>query len=118
LIVRSLFVKIICICYCGNGKGYKDGIDERALPYYEKFIEGFKIEEIKEYIKLFSDNEFVFDLDTPKAGPRMKKLANSLRGKTKDVLINKALYIISNFSKSKLSKISLDSSYQEAIKYI
>ncbi|MEH2370830.1 hypothetical protein [Nostoc sp.] len=116
--VRNLFVKIICICYCGNGKGYKDGIDDRALPYYEQFIEGFKIEEIKEYIKLFSDNEFVFDLDTPKADLRMKKLAKSLRDKTTDVLINKALYIISNFPKSKLPKISLDSSYQEAIKYI
>ncbi|MEH2461126.1 hypothetical protein [Nostoc sp.] len=116
--VRSLFVKIICICYCGNSKGYKNGIDEKALPYYEKFIEGFKIEEIKEYIKLFSDNEFVFDLDTPKADPRMRELANSLRDKTTDVHINKALYIISSFPKSKLPKISLDSSYQEAIKYI
>ncbi|MHC5855188.1 hypothetical protein [Nostoc sp.] len=116
--VRKIFVKNICICYCGNGKGYKEGIDEKALPYYESFIALFKIEEIKEYIKLFNDSEFLYDLDTPKADKRMRQLANSLRDKTTNVHINKGLYIISTFPKLVLHKIHLDSTYQEAIKYI
>ena len=35
------FIKIISICYVGNGKGYKDGVDEIAVSYYEKFIRKF-----------------------------------------------------------------------------
>lgn len=116
--VRRLFVKVVCICYCGNGKGYKQGVDERALPFYKDFIESFTIEEVKEYLKLFNDNEFVYDLDTVTADARMRSLANKLREKTTNVHINKALYIICNFSKKNLNKIHSDTSYKEAIKYI
>ncbi|MBD2472404.1 hypothetical protein [Nostoc sp. FACHB-145] len=116
--VRKLFVKVICICYCGNGKGYKRGVDERAISYYENFINSFTIEEVKEYLMLFSDNEFVYDLDTPKADERMRELANNLRSKTTNVHINKALHRITTVPRLTLTKITSDSCYKEAIKYI
>ncbi len=116
--VKTLFVKVICMCYCGNGKGYKNGVDERALYYYEKFIDMFTIEEIKVFLQLFNDNEFVLHLDMPKAEQRMRELAKQLRSKTTDVLVKKALYIISAFAGKSLHKIASDSSYKEAIKHI
>jgi hypothetical protein len=116
--VRKLFVKVICICYCGNGKGFKRGVDERAIDFYEKFIESFTIEEVKEFLNLFNDNEFVSDLDTLMADKRMKELANSFREKTTNVHINKALYIVSNFPKQILHKIQNNSEYKEAMKYV
>ncbi|HEY9694146.1 MAG TPA: hypothetical protein V6D15_18235 [Oculatellaceae cyanobacterium] len=116
--VLKLFVKVISICYCGNGKGYKKGIDENALPYYQKFIDNFTVEEVKQYLKLFNDNEFVSDLDTTKADERMRELAKQLKNKTTNVHINNALNIIINFPRQKLDKVANDSSYKEALKYI
>jgi len=116
--VRKLFVKVVCICYCGNGKGHKRGIDENALPYYKKFIESFTVEEIKEFLRLFSDNEFVYDLDTPKSDGRMRQLAQDLKTKTNNVHINKALELIINFPKHILPKLTNDSSYKTALRFI
>lgn len=116
--VRKLFVKVVCICYCGNGKGYKRGIDENALPYYKSFIESFTVDEIKEFLNLFSDNEFVYDLDTTKADGRMRELATELKAKTTNVHINKALDVIIHFPKQLLPKLANDSSYKAAFKYV
>lgn len=116
--VRKLFVKVVCICYCGNGKGFKRGIDENALLHYNKFIESFTIDEIKEFLKLFNDNEFTYDLDMPKADERMRNLATDLKKKTTNVHINKALDIIISFPNQRLSKVATASSYETAIKYI
>lgn len=116
--VRKTFVKVICICYCGNGKGYREGVDENALPFYQKYIEMFKIEEIKEYFRLFDDNEFVNDLDTPTADKRMRKLAKLLKSKTTDVHINKLLDLIVDFPERALYKISSDQRFKDIIKFV
>lgn len=116
--IRKMFVKVICICYCGNGKGYREGVDERALPYYNKYIEIFKIEEIQEYLRLFNDYEFVSDMHTTKADKRMRKLASSLKSKTKGVHINKLLDLIINFPDCSLYKISSDQRFKDIIRFI
>lgn len=115
---RKLFVKVICICYCGNGKGYKRGVDENALPYYEKFIESFTVEEVKEYLHLFSDSEFTYDLEQSKADERMRQLANKLKLKTTNVHINKALDLIIKFPRNTLHRICTSSSFKDVLKYI
>ncbi len=113
-----MFVKVISICYCGNGKGYKEGVDERALPYYKKYIEMFELEEIREFLNLFNDHEFVTDLHTNKADSRMRKLAKILKQKSKDIHVNRALDFIINFPVRKLSSISSDHRFKDIIKYI
>lgn len=60
---RKLFVKVIVVCFAGNGQGYREGVDESAVVYYQKFIDNFEVKEIKEFLKLFSDTEFVRDFD-------------------------------------------------------
>ena len=116
--VRKMFVKVISICYCGNGKGYREGVDERALPYYKKYIDLFQVEEIREFIKLFSDNEFTTDLHTTKADKRMRKLAKILKEKSKNVYINRALELIISFPERQLSNISSDNRFKEVLKYV
>lgn len=116
--IRKFFVKIISICYCGNGKGYRSGVDENALPYYKKFIDTFGIEEIKEFLKLFEDNEFVIDLHTRKADLRMRELAKLLKSKTADVHIIRALDLIINFPPKTLNRLYLDRRFKDLIKYV
>ena len=116
--VRKLFVKVVCICYCGNGKGYKNGVDENALLYYKNFIENFTVDDIKEFLNLFSDNEFVSDLGTEKADKRMRNLAAKIKTKTTNVHINKCLDVITGFPNCRLNKIASDSTYNAALKYV
>lgn len=116
--VRKLFVKVVCICYCGNGKGFKNGVDENALPYYKKFIENFTVNEIKEFLNLFGDNEFVSDLNTDKADKRMRTLAAKIKTKTTNVHINKCLDVVIGFPNHILPKLASDSSYKAYLKYV
>ncbi|MGE6619478.1 hypothetical protein [Bacillus mycoides] len=115
---RKLFVKVITICFVGNGKGYREGIDEGALPYYQRFIGMFSMREIVEFLYLFEDNEFVTDFDVDKPDKRIRQLAQYFKTRPIDVHINKALDFIISFPHHKISKIWSDSRYQEALKYV
>ena len=85
------WVKTIVICYCGNGMGYREGVDEGALPYYEYFIKQFDNKTIIEMLNLMSDPVFYMDLDTKKANKRFRALCKKLADNTSNVLIADAL---------------------------
>jgi len=115
---RRLFVKIIVVCIVGNGKGYKQGVDEKALPYYKKFIEMFTVKEIIEFIKLFEDKEFVGDFDKSIPDTRLRKLIGFFKTKTGDAHINLALDFMSKFPTRRLDKVSSDSGFKDILKHI
>lgn len=116
--VRKLFVKVIVICYVGNGEGYREGVDEQALVYYSKFIDNFEIKEIKEFFKLFTDPEFVSDFHKSVPDRRLRSLIPKFKTKTTDAHINAVLDFMSDFPSKKLDKIAADHRYQELIKHI
>jgi len=116
--IRKLFVKVIVICYVGNGKGYKQGVDERAAKYYNEFIENFTITEIKEFLHLFKDAEFVTDFDYSKPDTRLRNLVKFFKTKTKDIFINRILDLILSYPLKKLQSLEGDKRYQEAIKFV
>lgn len=116
--VRKLFVKVICLCIVGNGKGYKDGVNERALPFYRDFIEGFAIAEVKDFISVFSDPEFVTDLNYTKPDERIRKLATFFKTKTKDTHINHILDLIIDFPSRSLQNFASKAKHKEGIKFI
>lgn len=115
---RKLFVKVICICYAGNGKGHKDGVDERAVQYYIKFIKLFKVNETVDFLRLFSDSEFVTDLNKTNPDQRIRNVAKRLKKSTSDVHINKALDIIIDFPKKGLENVPNESKYRRAMKFV
>lgn len=111
------FVKIISICFMGNGFGYDKGVDNRALPYYNTFInERFHEEEIKIFIKLFEDHEFVGDLHKQKAAQRAKRLAERLITKTENAFLIRALNVIIDCSRTEKVADTVD--YKEAVRNI
>lgn len=115
---RKLFVKVIVVCYVGNGLGYREGVDEQALTYYKRFVDNFETKEIKEFLKLFSDPEFVGDFHKGVPDRRLRSLIPKFKMKTTDVHINALLDFITGFPSGKLDKISSDHRYQELIKHI
>lgn len=84
----NLWVKVIRICYAGNGKGYRDGIDESAAVFYDKYISNFKETEIIEFLFLFSDLEFTTDLDKTIPAQRMRQIAERLKDVSENTFIN------------------------------
>jgi hypothetical protein len=116
--IRKLFVKVVTICYVGNGRGYRDGVDDRAVEFYKIFIENFTLAEVKEFILLFNDPEFVTDFNYSTPDKRLRNLANFLKSKTKDVHINKVLDRIISFPYGSLQSVASESSYKEALKFI
>ena len=107
--VRNDFVKTICLCYAGNGNGYKEGVDEDAVILYEKMIDKFTNSEIKTFILLFRDTEFVIDFGKTKVEKRVKNLCEILKEKTSNKDLLEGLEIIKNSSYVK--NISLQSDY-------
>ncbi len=116
--IRKLFVKVIVICYVGNGKGYRQGIDESAAVYYNQFIEGFTVSEIKEFLSLFKDAEFVTDFDYPQPDGRLRNITKFFKSKTKDIYINRVLDLILEYPARKLQSLADDKRYKEAMQYV
>lgn len=116
--IRKLFVKVICMCWVGNGKGFKRGVDEHALTYYAKFAEAFTLPEIKDFLHLFTDVEFVTDFDYTMSSERLRKLATFFKSKTKDVHINTILTLIETAPRGSFHSLSSDKKYKDAMKFI
>jgi hypothetical protein len=112
---RSLWVKVISICYVGNGAGYKEGVDEGALPYYTKYIDNFSDEEIVDFIRLFGDPEFSSALDRRKADRRVRELAARLKAKSKNLQIQRGLDSIMRAPELTLYGLSNTASFKRVL---
>lgn len=115
---RKFFVRVICQCWIGNGKGYREGVDERAVVHYADFIRMFGIEEIKDFLELLADPEFVTDFDVPTPDKRVRKLAEHFKKVTSDIHINRVLDLVISYPKKSIGKITSDSRFKEIAKNI
>ena len=115
---KKLLVKTICLCYAGNGNGYYEGVDESAVVIYERLIEKFSNEEIKNLILLFSDSEFTVEFYKSKPDRRIRDLCQNLINKTNNDDLKSGLQLIINHPKYNLGKLYLTSDYQNLISKI
>jgi hypothetical protein len=91
---QSMWVKVISICYVGNGHGYRQGVDEQALPYYKRYVNNFTEGDAVEFIKIFLDPEFTSPLDRPTPDKRARDLATILKAKHTNVHLQQALDLV------------------------
>lgn len=115
---RKLLVKTICLCYAGNGNGYHEGVDENAVVIYERIIEKFNNEEIKNLILLFSDSEFTVEFYKSKPDRRIRNLCQNLISKTTNEDLKTGLQIIINHQKNNLGNLYLSSEYKSLVSKI
>ena len=78
----------------------------------------FGVNEVKEFVFLFNDAEFISDFWLSKPDKRLRQLANFFKSKTKDVQINKVLDLIINFPHRALHNLASDGRYKEAVKFV
>ena len=114
----SSWVKVISICYVGNGKGYWEGVDKAAERYYKDFIKQFSETAIIEFIKLFQDVEFTSTLHLLKPDERVRAEAEILLDRIKNVHINRVLQLIINFPKRTLDRVASVSEFKRELSVI
>jgi len=115
---RSMWVKVLSICFVGNGHGYREGVDESALPYYQKHIANFTESEIVDFIKLFGDPEFTSPLARSKPDQRVRQLANILMSKTTNTHMQKSLSLIVSAPVSTAHKLHTTSAFKSSLEYL
>ncbi len=115
---RAMWVKVISICFVGNGYGYREGVDESALQYYRKHIDNFTEAEIVEFIKLFGDPEFTSPLARSKPDKRVRQQAELLKDKTSNVHIVKSLELITNTPTLTTHKIHGATAFKNSLEYL
>lgn len=91
---RAMWVKIISICYVGNGYGYRQGVDEQALPYYQNYVNNFTEADSIEFVKLFLEPEFTSPLSRSMPDKRVRDLATFLKSKHTNIHLQRALDLI------------------------
>lgn len=72
--VLSDWVKTIVVCYSGNGLGYREGVDEGALPYYKEFIKNFDNKALVCLLNMMDDPTLLMDLNMSKTNKRFRTL--------------------------------------------
>jgi len=115
---RLLWVKLISTCFIGNGLGYREGVDESAIPYYNKYISNFTEAEITEFLYLFADPEFIAPVSQTKCDQRVRLLARELLGKSQSVHIQRALNLIINAPDRTVHKIAHTSDFKQTLQNI
>lgn len=115
---KKLWVKVNILGYVGNGMGYRDGVDEMALPYYTQNIELFTDEEIAEAARLFTDMEFYTSLSRSKAESRARQLLDKLNNQTSNLEIKKVLGIAIAHPSGSLSSLHTSPNYKRALEKI
>lgn len=108
------WVKVITICHCGNGLGYREGVDEEADIYYKEYIDNFKDREIKVLLHLLDDKDLLYDMDMEKTKKRFKRMCNRLNKKTTNIFLKNALNFINNFT-GPIDKIVTIKEYKEIL---
>lgn len=111
---RPMWVKVIVICYVGNGHGFRQGTDEAAVSYYEKYIGLFGEAEVAEFLHLFGDMEFISVLDRQTPDRRVRELARMLKTRTSNIHQQRVLDEVIAFSVT-LDKIAGVDSYRKLL---
>lgn len=115
---RAMWVKVISICFIGNGQGYREGVDESALTYYKKYINNFTESEIVEFIRLFGDPEFISPLARTKPDNRVRQMANVLKSSSNNIHILKSLDLIIITPPLTTSKIHGVTAFKNSLEYL
>ena len=115
---RSHWVKVICICVVGNGLGYREGVDERAMQFYNHYLTLFTEAEIIDFLHLFNDPEFTSAFHLNKPDARLRKLAAYLGSKTTHVHIQKGLDLVINGPQNKLDRIAPTTEFKNVLQQL
>jgi hypothetical protein len=110
--VSGKYVKVLTMCYMGNGYGVSSG----AEPIYSNLINRWQDNQISQFIRLTCDPEIASRLQFTPCQNRYHKLASELVNQATHPNVKQALEFITYFPIEKLNKIGYDSRFQDTLK--
>lgn len=102
-------------CWVGNGIGYRQGVDEKALPYYQANIDLFGEREIVEMLNLLSTEEFTVAFNTTKGDARLRQLTTQLRPRAQNVFVQQGLDLILAAPPGTLRQLALTAAFKQVL---
>jgi len=112
--VLGKYVKILTMCYVGNGYGVSSG----AESIYSNLINRWQDSQISQFIRLTRDSEIASRLQFSSCQTRYQKLASRLVDQATHPNVKLALEFIKDFPTEKLDRIGNDSRFQTALKTV
>jgi hypothetical protein len=112
--VLADLVKTVVVCYSGNGLGYREGVDEGALPYYKDFIKNFDNKALVCLLNMMDDSTLLMDLNMSKANRRFRNLCSALAQHCKNAFISDALNYVATCSES-LSNVYKTTAFKDLV---
>ncbi|CAI1227213.1 hypothetical protein [Serratia fonticola] len=107
--VRKDYVKTIVMCKLGNGHG----VSSSAIGYYDQMISKFGDSELKEFVKLVLDNEFVSRVSLSRCAEQYKNLAITFT--TANQIIIQALNQITGATVQQIPNLGRTTAYQRLV---
>jgi hypothetical protein len=108
--VRARYVRVLTMCRIGNGHG----VSNSAKKYYDMLIDRFHDREIAAFVKLLAHPDVISRLQFSLCAKNFIVLANLLRSKTANALLQNALRVITEAKPSDLPRLRS----KPAIKYV
>lgn len=115
---RTQWVKVISICYIGNGLGYRQGVDEAAVHYYKEYINRYTESETVEFLHMFKDTEFNSILSRTKTDERARRLSNILKDKNSNIHIQRVLTLIIDAPQRTLHNVANTTEFKRALEFV
>ena len=109
--VRFNYTKTICLCMIGNGYG----VSNEAYTVYEELFNKFTDDEIKEFLRLFSDSDFNSRMQFGNCKSNYRRLIASLVQRTTDESIKRLIEHILGRTDAQLPRLGKATEYQRLL---
>ncbi|KEZ51346.1 hypothetical protein [Metabacillus indicus] len=108
LIVIDKYVKVLTMCYIGNGYGVSDS----ASIYYDDLINRFTEPQIREFVKLINDSDVKSRLQFSRCSTRFNNLIEQFLPRVADVKLQQVLTYLFKTPNNNLQNLKNDTEYK------
>lgn len=109
--VISKYVKVLTMCFIGNGYGVSNG----AYDYYNNLLNRFTEPHIKEFVLLLNDSDVRSRLQFNSCSSRFKTLVEEFEPRVMDIKLKQILEYLKNTSNNIYQKLEKDTKFKQLI---
>lgn len=109
--VINKYVKVLTMCFMGNGYGVSDA----AYDYYKDLLSRFTEPHIREFVQLLNDSDVRSRLQFSSCSNRFKILVEQFEPRVTDINLKQALEYLKNTSNNIYQKLEKDTKFKQLV---